>query len=148
MPTQYWKGLKIPTFAMDRDATISRPAPSSSTTQSSNPSNLPAPGRADASNGSPRFWIEVPAPLPDRDEYILLEGPMYISSGTESSDEQADDAEGEEETLQLQEILGEYTWDDGETYLYARLRSEVVRKVCYLCRAASTSLLRTARLMV
>jgi hypothetical protein len=33
------------------------------------------------------------------------------------------------DTLQLQEIVGQHTWPGGKTYLYARLRSEVIRKV-------------------
>lgn len=81
------------------------------------------------------FWIEVPQAPPGRPRLFGVGNgsqgspPVVIISEDEAAPSDEDEI-SDLDDLQLQEIVGEYTWPDGKTYLYARLRNEDIRKVC------------------
>jgi hypothetical protein len=83
----------------------------------------------------PAFWIEVakPPPMDARaNVYRTIDDVEFDELERSSSDEgiSSDEEDPSDlDTLQLQEIVGQHTWPGGKTYLYARLRSEVIRKV-------------------
>ena len=92
----------------------------------------PAPASRRPSS-QPAFWIEVPEPPPVgsraniyRTIDIEPDGLEGSSSGEDVSSNEA--GSSNLDTLELQEIVGQHTWPSGKTYLYARLRSEVIRK--------------------
>lgn len=92
----------------------------------------------------PLFWIELPPPPLDRENYIKIDESTWTRqrSGTQSpasEDDEEDEDEDDGEEPQLQEIVGEFTFENGKTYLYARLRSEICRKVS-LCITAFCTL--------
>lgn len=81
----------------------------------------------------PKFWVEVPPPPPRRTLTDTSERvDITLISDSERHSDSSSDPEGDPndpESLDLQEIVGEHTWPDGKTYLYARFRDQSVRKV-------------------
>lgn len=89
------------------------------------------------------FWVEVPLRPPPISRRIVNE-PFerveitQISDSEYQSDSESDagDDPSDFESLEMQEIVGEHTWPDGKTYLYARLRDQSIRKVSSYCLLA------------
>lgn len=80
-----------------------------------------------------KFWIEVPRPPQSRLASLSASvrpprSPSIVVVSDDGSSTDEDEA-SDLDTLELQEIVGEHTWPNGKTYLYARLRDEVIRKV-------------------
>lgn len=88
-----------------------------------------------SSSMQPAFWVEVtkPPPLNARTNvYRTIDNvePDELKGSSSSDEDISSDEEdpSDLDTLELQEIVGQHTWPGGKTYLYARLRSEVIRK--------------------